>query len=398
MHPAMRQETVSSDGQKRRPVLYGLHSSLPDSAFLNVAQITRRVGTNVGNLAFIHAIRTQLAGWGPTTTLGWNSHPSRINASGDVCVLPCANNLGAHVDMGFLADRISEISIPMVAIGLGAQTSLRTTIPELPEGTIRWLTAISRHAASPAVSNFAVRGDLTRRVLEIHGFYESCVVGCPSLFLNPDLQLGKSIGGNCRVPSYIGVTAGNPGWRHLAPIEHSLARLIDRNAGMYICQGPAEMVELSRSAPTLPDIERFQDCHQYIHPDLTLVEFQEWMQRHAVVFFAIPTWLEFLRRFDFVVGTRVHGISLAMQAGVPALCIAIDSRSVEMCRTMRLPYVVHHAARGILDETVIVDEFSRQFDVTAFDDNRRTLAARYYRFLVANDLKPAASLRTLSCA
>jgi polysaccharide pyruvyl transferase WcaK-like protein len=53
-----------------------------------------------------------------------------------------------------------------------------------------------------------------------------------------------------------------------------------------------------------------------------------------VAFFDVTIWLDFLKRFDFVVGTRIYGAMLAMQVGIPAAVIAHDSGTYEMCTTM----------------------------------------------------------------
>ena len=41
------------------------------------------------------------------------------------------------------------------------------------------------------------------------------------------------------------------------------------------------------------------------------------------------TWLEYLRDFDFATGTRLHGNVAALLAGVPAVLLAHDSRTLE---------------------------------------------------------------------
>ena len=48
-----------------------------------------------------------------------------------------------------------------------------------------------------------------------------------------------------------------------------------------------------------------------------------------------------MRKFDFVVGPRFHGVMLAMQAGIPGGVIAHDSRTLELCQTMGIPVRDH---------------------------------------------------------
>lgn len=127
-------------------------------------------------------------------------------------------------------------------------------------------------------------------------------------------------------------------------------------------------------------------CRDYICPSMDLVEFTRWSERHCNVFFDIPSWMEHYRRFDLVIGPRIHGVMLALQAGVPGVCIAHDSRTLELCETMMVPYVLaSDVAAGITREQ-LPDLF--KFDAAAFDENRQVLAARYFEFLTSNGLKP----------
>lgn len=100
--------------------------------------------------------------------------------------------------------------------------------------------------------------------------------------------------------------------------------------------------------------------------------------------------MDFYWQFDFVVGPRIHGIMLALQAGVPALCIAIDSRTKELCETMKVPYVMAADIRSGLTRRDLLKYF--HFDPDEFDANRKMLAQRFVHFMESNKIKPDASL------
>lgn len=57
---------------------------------------------------------------------------------------------------------------------------------------------------------------------------------------------------------------------------------------------------------------------------------------HARAFFDLPSWISHLGECDFAVGARTQSVMLARQAGMPALCIAHDSRTLEMCQLCRV--------------------------------------------------------------
>ena len=49
------------------------------------------------------------------------------------------------------------------------------------------------------------------------------------------------------------------------------------------------------------------------------------------------TWIEELSAYDFAYGTRIHGNIAALLAGTPAVVLAHDSRTLELCRSLRHP-------------------------------------------------------------
>jgi polysaccharide pyruvyl transferase WcaK-like protein len=117
---------------------------------------------------------------------------------------------------------------------------------------------------------------------------------------------------------------------------------------------------------------------------MDLDEFTEWTKTYGNVFFNIPSWMEHYRRFDFVVGLRIHGVMLALQAGVPALCIAHDSRTIELCETMKVPFV--HAREVIhgIERKNLLKLFN--FNPDEFDSNRNNILHSYIDFLKNNKL------------
>ena len=86
---------------------------------------------------------------------------------------------------------------------------------------------------------------------------------------------------------------------------------------------------------------------------------------------------------------------LALQAGVPAVCIAHDSRTLELCQTMLVPHILAKDIASGVSRDQLLDLFA-QFDATAFDANRRMLARRYVDFLTFNGLAPVSWLRNIA--
>lgn len=377
-----------------KPFLLGLSPTIENSALLSTETTYRLAGENTGNLAFCHAISRALGG--DLNSILWDAPAPQIDAMGDIGVITMANQLGSHVDLGWAAKPLQDVKCKLVGIGLGAQAGSLQEEPEIPEGTLDWIRNIQERAPG-SHPNIAMRGEFSQRALERYGLADRTIVlGCPTLFISPDKKLGKTIATRFnKTPSNIAITAGHQRWTHLSTLENSLVEMASSTGGgAYICQSPLEMVMLGRGEASLMSLESRNACRNYIAPHMSDDDFVTWSIRHAHSFFSAASWMEYVRRFDFVIGTRIHGAMLALQVGVPALCLAHDSRTVELCQTMLIPYVrAQDIASGITLD-MLPDLFN--FDPELFDQNRTKLAKTYVNFLQSNQLTPAPYLKALA--
>lgn len=96
-------------------------------------------------------------------------------------------------------------------------------------------------------------------------------------------------------------------------------------------------------------------------------------------------WKEFLSRMDFVFGARMHGLTPAIQSGVPAHFIAHDSRVREMCEFFRLPFSAER------DFSMTGFDVERIYERTDYSEATKAYPEHYRRFLqflVANKVTP----------
>lgn len=376
-----------------RPFLFGFSPSIDDSPLNDSTLAYKQVGDNTGNLAFCYAIDRMLGSGLPSAL--WHVQPSHLKTLGDIGILTLSNQLGPHANLGYLNENFKKLEINLVGMGLGAQAGNTQANVEIPQGTLDWVRIIQDKSIS-SKPNISVRGDFTYRVLEKYGLADKAVVlGCPTLFINPDKHLGKTITDRFSPKmELIAIAAGHQRWAHLARLEASLVKIVENSSGSYICQSPLEMVRLGRGEAGNMAQEAIEECRRYCAPWMTDAEFTEWSRCNAYSFFSAPAWMEYLRRFDFVVGTRIHGVMLALQVGVPALCLAHDSRTVELCETMALPYVVAQKYAAGITKDDLPNLF--RFDYEKFDNNRRFLAKKYIGFLQDNELTCSQYLIDLS--
>lgn len=370
-----------------------------DSAFLSTEVASGRCGLNTGNLVASFALCSHLD-FPEVVDIG--APLRQMNRSGRVGVVQGANQLGAHFDGGGAFQPISEVEIGLALVGVGIQGPLTgrhrseaaaKADDDIPPEAFDWIERIVERAPTDA-PNIGVRGSLTQDVLAAHGLADRVeVVGCPSLFINPNPRLGREIVASADIPERIAVLAGHTAWGGLQPVEETLAGLVGES-GSYIGQHGMNMMRITRGEAEQLSMEELGKCRNYIRPDLNADQFKAWCNVHGNLFFDVQAWLEHYRRFDFVVGLRFHGAVLALQAGVPALCIAHDARMLELCRTMRVPHVLPaQIERGISVRDLC--ELAA-FDADEFDANRRALCRKYVDFLRGNGVTPVRWLEDLA--
>ena len=368
----------------KKPFVIGLRPRV-DTAFVPTGVLCSSAGMNTGNLVYAYAICSHLPDHAEVVDIGMP--PEQMNEVGQIGVIQSANQLGDHFDPRVSERQFDRLEVNLVAIGLGAQSVSEDAIPYLRPSALEWLRRTVERAPG-AGPNLAVRGEYTVKVLEHYGFSGAAeVIGCPSLFLNPNPNLGREIARNTRAPRRIAVAAGHQDWTHLAHIEAALARLVTETNGSYIGQHSTSMIALTRGEAERMLPEDLMRCRDYVCPGMDLDDFARWSRVYGNVFFNVSSWIEHCRQFDFVVGMRIHGTAIALQAGVPALCIVHDSRTLELCRTMKVPYVkADDLTDGIHRDQLLT---LANFDAAEFDENRQALCRRYTTFLKNNMLRPA---------
>jgi hypothetical protein len=372
----------------KRAVILGGNPYLSDVYRKDAKTLFDETGGNSGNLAFIYAVASHLRG---ARFMHWGAPAAQVRAAGDIIVLPLANQLGSHTDLGQAAAKLEEIDLPVIGLGLGAQAASYQANVQLTDGTRKWLNVMSQRRPSEA-PNIGVRGQYTlAQISKIGGNSSATITGCPSNFINTADDIAASISrGFERSPRHIAVTAGIPYIPALANIERDLAELVTHTGGAYIVQHGLQMLQLARNEFDKMPGDVLEQCRQYISPNRSLDEFKSWCRQYAYAFYDARAWMDFLRRYDFVIGTRFHGAMLAIQAGVAAACIAHDSRTVEMCETMGVPVRHHNEIKGALTQRNILEYFS--FDASKYRESRQRLLFEYIRVLRGADLELPPSL------
>jgi hypothetical protein len=355
-----------------------------------------RSGGNTGNFAFSSSLYWHLSAMAEKVDIvPWDVSVDRVKNDYDLVVFACANQLGIHTDLGSVAARLELIGLPILAIGLGAQADDLTKNVELSPGTRRWVDVLAAHAPSRH-ANIGVRGKYTLEQLDRLGLGERAVVtGCPSNFIGSNPKLGASLKRAWTAPSAnrIAVAAGLPYWPELSALERQLVEMVERTDGIYIGQHDIDMIQICRDEYEDIPRERYERIHRYLAPKKSEQEFKRFCRKYAACFIDAGSWMEAIRKFDFVVGARFHGIMLAIQAGVPGAVITHDSRTQELCQTLAIPSKHYSAIKGGLNENNVRDVF--EFDEQAYTRTRSSLSAAFIKILEGAGLSPSAALKAI---
>ncbi|WP_443062453.1 polysaccharide pyruvyl transferase family protein [Streptomyces sp. NBC_00457] len=290
--------------------------------------------TNSGNLIFSDAAHkiletpdTEVVSNGIRTDV---SAAARINEEYDAFVVPLANAFRPSFEQQLkrLTRLIGRLRIPVVVLGVGAQTGLTYDPARLKpiEPTVReFVSAVLDRSAS-----IGVRGEFTETYLKDMGFRDVEVIGCPSLFL-----YGKELAVSKRQPELSAASRIAVNGSHSAVRSQGLDRIIRHAHERYphlrfIGQNLSDARQLHWRDLSDPN---GRITAMPTHPDHPM-----YREDKARVYVDPITWIDDLRPFDFSFGSRIHGNIAALLAGTPATVLCGDSRTLELCRYFGIPH------------------------------------------------------------
>ena len=357
--------------------------------------LVNQASSNTGNLVFNFAIE-QCVDISPPK-FRWRTPPHKVNQWNEPILIPMANNIGPHTDLLSAGPQVQDITTPLVVMGIGGQFStnepVETAFSSIPQGTIDWLKGV---AGKSDGANISVRGNFTRSLFERMGLGDKAVtLGCPSHFLNPDNRLGSMLKTKSRaittqkLTDYgVAICAGNYGYANLDKLEHALIGMINLYGGRYFVQHPDGLLKLAmgRSAELCDNVSNSINSRYF--PDLSREDLHRWFRQFATAHVSVPQWSLDISRYALSVGTRIHGAQMALQSGVPAVCLYVDSRTKELCETMRVPCIEAKSFQRAPDINSII-QLLQEWDWYEYDSVRLKLAQETNTFLHNNGLTPS---------
>jgi len=366
-----------------RVFLLGATPSFDQAQHVTPEQRLAATGHNSGN----QIIAAGLLNLIDFSALSWDhaKGPEYVNANYDMIVIAAANFLHAGFDFGGMAAFIERTSLPVVMVGVGAQAPDAESIAiDLPAGTVRLMKVVSERSHT-----IGVRGDFTARVLRGIGIDNVQVVGCPSYYMNG--AAGFALRNDpFDAQSPIAVHASRDVIRHsYSPpaMRAAVARLYAeamRRKGAFIAQTEREEIAIAEGQDVAVNAARLAAELRLLgvgDPD------ESWLSSGMRVFWDVAPWIYALRGYSLCVGTRIHGTIAALHAGTPAVCITHDSRTLEMCQFLGIPYIQVQDFDGIELQRLrsIIDE-------RKINKNYHDLFKKYINFLENNGVKAIPSV------
>lgn len=354
------------------------------------ANLMATAGFNTGNLLFSHAVWQQIEG--PKQRIGYTFNPAKLNQSLRALVFPAANWFGPHMDLSGLADLVEQLDIPVVLIGLGTQDRDYSGNVTVPEGTVRFVRAVSERSQS-----ISVRGHYTAEVLKQYGINNITVTGCPSLYQQQRTHAGKRLlKASKKQPENVLLHSTRYAANHRpfidAPSLHlELFRLAYRSRADLLFQSEPEEISLLVEAFDKPELdELLRNSLLEIYQAEDWPSFGAYIQARGRVFFDIRSWRQGISQNDGAFGTRLHATIMALNFGIPSMLAHHDSRTREVCDFAGIPNV---AADPALADPDTIRRLLADADFRRFLDVASNNLKIYEQFLADNTLAPSVTAK-----
>lgn len=362
----------------------GTPGVVAEAGDLSTEALLGRLGANSGNLMFQRAAPRLFAEEARHLTTLSGPAAEETLAGAKALVLPLANHLRLGTDWTAFANRLERIDCPVIALGLGSQAPST-------EGEAATIAALKNDAS---VSRFAavlaeraifvsVRGRFSQRVCEALGLTGTEPLGCPSLFLDPRPALGRRVAGRLEAARGKGeavrfVLAAAAPFEIQADedklaVERLLFAGMVRGNGLYVQQsGGVSAAAIATGRLGEVSLAATLSLRRILAPETGLDDFVAVMRQRGRLFADADRWIEAVKPFDAVIGTRLHGGMAGLAAGLPGVVVTHDARTSELVETMALPTLgLSEVLAAERPEAMLARV---RFDADAFDANRRRVA------------------------
>jgi hypothetical protein len=290
----------------------------------------------------------------------------------DFVVIRASNFVHNEMDFFDAADTLEKIKLPVYAIGVGAQSSGKS-LYHLTGKNLRFWKIVSERSRV-----IGVRGTFSADVFSHNGMKNIEVVGCPSIFRtrNRNLKITKpesiaDVAFSLR-REYSHTYTENP--EEYLRLQRDLMLEADENYKITLTSHgePEEKSFFYKNQERMRINEKYFVESGWFNENNIEKMRQIYTNKHFF-FLRVAQYDRFIRKQDFAIGLRVHGVLPALANGVPGLLLSYDSRSTELADSLCIPSMPLADTEGksigeIIDQ-VSFDEFNRNY--TLFYDRMK---------------------------
>ncbi|GBD67578.1 hypothetical protein TEHD86_0187 [Tetragenococcus halophilus subsp. halophilus] len=338
--------------------------------------INTRIGGNVGNLIYAFSVYRNLTTDDveitPDNYRINENDAEKINKTYDAYIIPLADAFREPFvkQLKGYTKLFKKLKIPIIVIGVGLKAPFE---PNLKEGfpfdkeVKEFVKAVLEHSTT-----IGVRGQITADYLTSLGFKEGkdhIVIGCPSMYsFGPDLNIRDT---TITKDSLIALNGSK-----LSP--DNVLKFMERSSVEYpnyyfIPQWQKEL------KMTYLGNEKLKKNTEHYPVNITHKFYKEDRVRFPI---NAKSWIDFLKKPDLAVGSRLHGNITATIAGTPSLLIPKDARMRELTDYHNLTHVW---ANKITDDTTL-SSLIEKVDFHAPEKVQKENFERFLQFLELNEL------------
>lgn len=312
-----------------------------------------RVGKNSGNIVFSYALQHIIR----CESIFFSQITQRADDFDNIIVRDFIS-LREETDLSYFNKVLDCFKQkPIIPISVGVQAFEMKLDFRFHPATLRILQEVAERAV------LAVRGEYSAYVLNMYGIKNIRVVGCPSMYLGmnhnrkiikKDFSEVKHILSNYK-------TISN---RINTPTDLAILNFLKNNAQAFVEQTRCYASESVK--------------------ETTLKKYSDFLFKNQKYFFIFEDWYNFVKNYDFCIGGRFHGNVVPILAGVPALFLAVDSRTKEMTDFFDLPTVL----TSEFDASKPLEYYYDLADYTEFNKNYSKNLDNFIEFCKENNLEP----------
>ena len=288
-------------------------------------------------------------------------------------------SVSSRVGMRGLYDLVVKVNAPTIFLGIGIQKSFEGSASSTPNTSttndafdyrlfdhqIKMLKEIEKHQTSPAI---AVRGELTKRTCENSGITHCVALGCPSLAISTEPNLGAKLESN---------------WK-------ALLERVSRNERIKLGITIPKRIPTGEHQAVLEQLMRIAQQHEssivlQTRNDPQLLEaVNETSANNRVIFDNVEEWLNFTASCDLVLTPRIHSGMASLVSATPVVVISMDHRIDELVNAMLIPKLsLPEFQNAVSKSGNILNNVLRSLrvDFALFEENRRKRLASYVKIL-----------------